>query len=256
MRTIPAALAAFLLLLAGCSDAPKAPPVAPAKTGKPMISAQEAGEESEDAEEGSAGAKKEGSASMMEGSAKAADGHSGGGETGEGGGVEEIDEAESVSPREVSSEDLAAHEFSDPKHSMALPKDWTAAATQANKIRIFTAAVPKYKDDGTDAELTISKAMGGWDANVKRYQGQFGGDASLKKNVELTTAGGVKVHYALFKGTYTAPSFSGGGTFKSYAMGVAMLTVEDGTYFIKLLGPRHTVEWQENGFIEGLKSFK
>jgi hypothetical protein len=251
MRTIPAALgAAFLILLAGCSEAPKAPPSAPAKTGKPMKAAQADGDGA--AEEGSAGAKKEGSASMMEGSAKAA-----GTTAAEGAGeAAEVDEATSIAPREVKTEDLAAHEFSEPKHSMALPKDWTAAATPANKIRIFTAAVPKYKDDEKDAELTVSKAMGGWDANVKRYQGQFGGDASLKKNEELTTAGGVKVHYALFKGTYTAPSFSGGGTFTEYAMGVAMLSVEDGTYFIKLLGPRHTVEWQENGFIEALKSFK
>lgn len=251
MRTIPAALAAAsLILLAGCSDAPKAPPLTPPKPDKPMKAAQT--EDAGAAEEGSGKGKKEGSAAMMEGSAKTA-----GTTTAEGTGkAVEVDESTSVAPREVKPEDLAANEFGEPKHSMALPKDWTAAATQANNIRIFTAAVPKYKDDDKDAELTISKAMGGWDANVKRYEGQFGGEGSVKKNVEIATAGGVKVHYALFKGTYAAPSFSGGGTFENYAMGVAMLTVEDGTYFIKLLGPRHTVEWQENGFIEALKSFK
>lgn len=251
MRTIPAALAAAsLFLLAGCSEAPIGPPLAPKPPAKPMKAAQTEGDGA--AEEGSGKAKKEGSAAAMEGSAKAA-----GTTTAEGTGkAVEVDESTSVAPREVKAEELTPNEFSEPKHSMALPKDWTAAATQANKIRIFTAAVPKYKDDDTDAELTISKAMGGWDANVKRYEGQFGGEGSLKKNEELTTAGGVKVNYALFKGTYTAPSFSGGGTFTNYAMGVAMLTVEDGTYFIKLLGPRHTVEWQENGFIEALKSFK
>lgn len=243
MRTIPAALAAFLILLAGCAGAPKTAPAKPTKAAQ----AEDEGD-AEEAAESTAKPEKEGSGSKMEGSSKAA---------GEKKPVAPV--GPPVAAREVKPEELAAAEFGEPKHAMSLPKDWTAATSPANMIRIFTAAVPKYEDDEKGAELTVSKAMGGWEANVKRYQEFFGGAESVKKNEELATAGGVKVHYALFKGTYEAPSFpgmGGGGTFNDYAMGVAMLTVDDGTYFIKILGPRHTVEWQENGFLEALKSFK
>lgn len=142
-------------------------------------------------------------------------------------------------------------------HALRLPAGWKQEAP-ANPMRLFQASVPKHQDDTEGAELTVSKAMGGVEANLKRWAGQFGGDEALKGKRTVKTGAGSEATVADFEGTYTAMAM---GPQKAepksdYKMLGAIVGAEDGTYFLKLTGPRHTVDLHKAAFDRLVESFK
>jgi len=90
---------------------------------------------------------------------------------------------------------------------------------------------------GGDAEMTVSSARGGVDANVKRWAGQFGADATPK--TETRKVNGLDVTVVEIKGSYAG---MGGGEAKGGSMLLgAVVDLGDTQEFFKLIGPEKTV---------------
>ena len=120
--------------------------------------------------------------------------------------------------------------------------------------------VPKAKDDKEDAELVISKGLGGSaDANVARWKAAFKPPAGKSiddvSKVEEIKIGGRKAEYLDVSGTYTAP-FSKAGPQADYRLLAVYFDGKDNPYTFKLVGPAATVEAAKKGFDEWLKAFK
>lgn len=122
---------------------------------------------------------------------------------------------------------------------------WTAPAAwqtapNPSAMRKATYKIPKAAGDTEDAELSVMSAMGGADANIKRWAGQFG-DAQPK--TETRTVNGLKVTVTEIHGTYASGGMMGGPATpkpKSMLLG-AIVEAGQQEYFFKLTGPEATV---------------
>ncbi len=109
-----------------------------------------------------------------------------------------------------------------------------------NPMRKATYKIPRAAGDTEDAELTVSAAAGGVEANVKRWAGQFG---SAEPKTEKKKVNGLDVTVVEIKGT-----FSGGGMMgapsapkeKQMLLG-AVVDAGDRQHFFKMTGPEKTV---------------
>lgn len=143
-------------------------------------------------------------------------------------------------------------------HSLKIPKSWKSQ-TPANKIRLFQAAVPRHTDDTEDAEFIVSKASGGVETNLARWAEKlFGGAETLKRRRALKTAGGREAAVAEYEGTYTAMQASPeqAAPKQDYKMLGAIVVAEDAEYFIRLTGPRLSVEQAAPAFEPLVLSFQ
>ena len=143
-------------------------------------------------------------------------------------------------------------------HSMpsapSAPDDiaWTAppafvSVPNPNPMRKATYRVEHVAGDLEDGELTISAAMGGAEANIQRWAGQFG-NAEAKS--EPRTVNGLKVVVTELKGTYASGGMMGGPTTpkpKSMLLG-AVIDAGQRQYFFKLTGPEKTVTAAKKDF--------
>ena len=130
---------------------------------------------------------------------------------------------------------------------------WQAPATwvsvpNANAMRKATYKVPRTGGDTEDAELTISAAMGGAEANIKRWAGQFG---NAEPKTEPRNVGGLKVTLVEIKGTFA----SGGGMMGGpttpkdrYMLLGAVVETGERQHFFKLTGPEKTVTAAKKDF--------
>ncbi len=139
------------------------------------------------------------------------------------------------------------------------PADWKKE-DPSNQFRWMQFRIPGAKGDKDDAELAISKGLGGGaDANIARWKSAFkppaGKTADEASKVEEIKIGGMKAGYLDVSGTYTAP-FSKAGPQPDYRMLAVYFDGKDNAYTIKLVGPAATVEAAKKGFDEWLKSFK
>ncbi len=146
------------------------------------------------------------------------------------------------------------------KLSMYLPSGWKQEEP-ANRMRIFQATLPKHENDSTNSTLTVYQMQGGdLESNRKRWSGQFGGEESFKGKKTFKTGSGAEVTYLEYAGTYTPPSFmKAGGPQEDQVMLIAIVPGSQDTdknTFIKVLGPRHTVEANKAQFLAMVKSFK
>jgi hypothetical protein len=140
------------------------------------------------------------------------------------------------------------------------PADWKKEEP-SNNFRWMQFRLPKAKDDKEDAELVISKGLGGTaEANVERWKGSFKppagktiGDVS---KVEEITIGGRKATYLDVSGTYNVPFAPKPDARPDYRMLAVHYEGKDNPYTFKLVGPAATVEAAKKGFDEWLKAFK
>ena len=139
------------------------------------------------------------------------------------------------------------------------PADWKKEEP-SNQFRWMQFRIPKAKDDKEDAELAISKGLGGGsDANIARWKGSFkppaGKTPDDASKVEEIMIGGMKAQYLDISGTYTAP-FSKAAPQPDYRMLAVYFDGKDNAYTFKLVGPAATVEAAKKGYDEWLKAFK
>lgn len=134
------------------------------------------------------------------------------------------------------------------------PKAWQSVPN-ANTMRKATYKVPKAAGDAEDAELTVSAAGGGVDANIKRWAGQFG-NAEPKK--EERTVNGLKVTLVEIKGTFASGGMMGAPATpkdKQMLLG-AVVDGGDRQHFFKMTGPEKTVTAAKKDFDAFVSSFR
>ena len=134
------------------------------------------------------------------------------------------------------------------------PKAWTSAPNP-NPMRKATFKIPKAAGDDEDAELTVSSASGGVDANVKRWAGQFG---SATPKVEARKVNGLDVSVVEIKGTYASGGMMGAPATpkeKQMLLG-AIVDTGDGQTFFKMVGSEKTVTAARKDFDAFVASFR
>ena len=151
----------------------------------------------------------------------------------------------------------------DGKITLTAPEGWTKKQP-ASRIIEAELAVPPAKGDETPGRLTAMGAGGSVEDNISRWAGQFAGpgDAAVKPKLDKLTVSGSDVQIVDLSGTYKdAPGgpFAGGKTVmrENYRMlGAIIQTKDAGNYFLKLYGPKATIDQAEKGFQEMVKSLK
>ena len=139
------------------------------------------------------------------------------------------------------------------------PADWKKEEP-SNNLRWMQFRIPKVKDDKDDADLAISKGLGGGvEANIARWKASFKPQAGKTiddaAKVEEIKIAGQKASYLDVSGTFTNP-FSKAGPQADYRMLAVYFDGKDNLYTFKLVGPAATVEAAKKGFDDWLKAFK
>lgn len=126
--------------------------------------------------------------------------------------------------------------------------------------------IPKVEGDEADGRLTIMGAGGSIEANIVRWQGQFtqpdGSDTAGKTKLKTMEIDGQKVNFVDITGTFmdaVGGPFSGKPKVerKNYRMLAAIIQTEaNGNYFVKLYGPKPTIDKNEKHFKKMLESLK
>ena len=143
------------------------------------------------------------------------------------------------------------------------PANWTSKPP-ANRIVEVEFAIPPAKGDETAGRLTAMGASGTVEQNVDRWIGQFvgPGGSAVKPQRDKTTVSGCTVEIVDLAGTYKDTP---GGPFAgakpvmrdNYRMlGAIIQTKDQGNYFLKLYGPKATIDENEKGFQDMVKSLK
>ncbi len=136
------------------------------------------------------------------------------------------------------------------------PAAWTSAPNPS-PMRKATFKIAKSGGDADDAELAISSAAGGVEANIKRWEGQFGPEAKAK--TEARTVHGLKVTVVEIKG-----KVAGGGMMGMPATAAkdnqmllgAVVDAGDRQHFFKMVGGEKTVTAAKKDFDKFVSSFR
>lgn len=138
--------------------------------------------------------------------------------------------------------------------------EWTAPSAwqsvpNPSTMRKATYKIPKAAGDAEDAELTVSVAAGGVDANVQRWAEQFGDDAP---KTERRSPNGLDVTVVEIKGTYAAAPMMGGPATPQSGYMLLGAVVEGGErqHFFKMTGPEKTVAAARSDFDAFVASFR
>lgn len=129
-------------------------------------------------------------------------------------------------------------------YSFLSPEKWVSS-TPTSKMRKAQFNVPG--DDGKDAEVAFfhfgGGGAGGVKANVDRWMKQF--EEAKGRTVKSTVIGEIPVTYAQAHGTFLSGRSFGPKTPKAnYALLAAIIEGKNGSIFIKMTGPKETVEGQ------------
>ncbi|HEY2414695.1 MAG TPA: hypothetical protein VGI40_20790 [Pirellulaceae bacterium] len=149
------------------------------------------------------------------------------------------------------------------KLELTAPAKWTKKEP-ASRIIEVEFAVPPSKGDETPGRLTAMGAGGSVESNIDRWVGQFAGEggAAAKAKRDKATINGAEIEIVDLSGTYKdSPGgpFAGGKTINrdNYRMlGAIIQTKDRGNYFLKLYGPKSTIDENEKGFQDMVKSLK
>ena len=137
-----------------------------------------------------------------------------------------------------------------------VPKAWESVPN-ANTMRKATFKIPKAAGDAEDAELTVSAAAGGVDANIKRWSGQFG---NAEAKTEKRKPNGLDVTVVEIKGTFASGGMGMmGGPTTPKEKWMLLGAVEDGgdrQHFFKMTGPEKTVTAAKKDFDAFVASFR
>jgi hypothetical protein len=124
-------------------------------------------------------------------------------------------------------------------------------------MRKATYKIPKVEDDAEDAELSVSQAGGGVDANIKRWSSQFDGSPEMK--VSHRDVGSLSVTVVEGHGTFNGGGMPGGPAAapkRGWALLAAIVESAEPPYFFKLTGPDKTVKAARADFDAFVASFK
>src|SRR5262245_42956008 len=145
------------------------------------------------------------------------------------------------------------------------PADWKREKP-ANRLRSHQFRLPRAKDDMADAELAIlPNVLGSYEENIKRWKERFEPPAGQKlddvSRVETFKVGKAKVTALDVHGTYDGKDrpFAPKSSAKpqpGYRMLAVIFETDEGSHFIRLIGPARTVELHKKGFDEWLRAFK
>jgi hypothetical protein len=129
-------------------------------------------------------------------------------------------------------------------YSFSSPSNWISSVP-TSKMRKAQFKVPGEK--GKDAEVAFfyfgGGGAGGVKANVDRWMSQFEDAKGIE--VKNTTIGDTLVTYAQAHGTFLSGRAFGPKTPKpNYALLAAIISGKNGAIFIKMTGPKETVEAQ------------
>jgi hypothetical protein len=149
------------------------------------------------------------------------------------------------------------------KLALTAPAGWTKKEP-ASRIVEAEFAVPPAKGDEMPGRLTAMGAGGSVESNIDRWIGQFvgPGGAAPKPQRDKTTVSGAEIEIVDLSGTYKdSPGgpFAGGKTIMrdNYRMlGAIIQTKDKGNYFLKLYGPKKTIDENSKGFQDMVKSLK
>jgi hypothetical protein len=147
--------------------------------------------------------------------------------------------------------------------TLTAPAGWTKKEP-TSRIVEAEFATPPAGGDMAPGRLTAMGAGGSVEDNVNRWVGQFvgPGGAAAKPQRDKTSVGGAQIEVVDLAGTYKdSPGgpFAGGKTIMrdNYRMlGAIIQTKDQGNYFLKLYGPKATIDAAEKGFQEMVKSVK
>ena len=139
---------------------------------------------------------------------------------------------------------LSAEKVDIAGYSFTSPSTWVSSKP-TSKMRKAQFKVPG--SGGKDAEVAFfhfgGGGSGGVKANIDRWMGQF--EAPKGKIVKNTVIGDIPVSYAQAHGTFLSGSAFGPKTPKpNYALLAAIISGKNGSIFIKMTGPKETVEGQ------------
>ena len=131
----------------------------------------------------------------------------------------------------------------DGKMTFTAPGSWEKVTPKSNMLDAEF-KVPRKGTDPADGRMTLMSAGGSVQANIDRWKGQFSGEKTAK--IDETTVAGQKVHMVNIVGTFMESS---GGPFgpktkrENYRMLAAIVEYgKAGKYFIKLTGPKETLD--------------
>lgn len=150
--------------------------------------------------------------------------------------------AEAKAPGEPGKTDGAKPASGAPKEVVwDTPSGWIRAENPS-PMRKATYKITKADGDSEDAELSVSQAGGGVDANVERWSKQFEKGASDTTRREERKVGDLSVTVVELTGTFASGMPGQDTSAKTdWAMLGAIIETQPQTTFFKLTGPKKTV---------------
>jgi hypothetical protein len=137
---------------------------------------------------------------------------------------------------------------------------------KAVRPQVYHFRLPKQKNDATDAEVSVVANLTGTpDDNIRRWKAQFvpppGMPPAEAARVTSFSTGPAQITYLDVQGTYlhkdrpAAPKV-GDDVKPGQRMLAVVFQTPEGTYLIRMFGPKATVAVYQKGFEEFIKSFK
>ncbi len=146
-------------------------------------------------------------------------------------------------------------QIADGKLTLTIPKEWRKKEGAGSQFIDHEFSFPADAKEGDPTvRITISRAGGGVDANIKRWKGQF--TKTDKSSVEKFEAAGKKVVIADLQGEFADKVGNGPPIMrktvirKDYRM---LGAIVDDSNFIKLVGPKDLVAKLAEGTKKALK---
>jgi gluconolactonase len=148
------------------------------------------------------------------------------------------------------------------KLMLTAPANWVEKKPAINFIEAEY-SIPPAQGDENPGRLTAMGAGGSVEDNIKRWADQFAGEGgAARPKLDKVSTGGAEIQLVDLAGTYKdSPGgpFAGGKTImrNNYRMlGAIIQTKDKGNYFLKLYGPKATIDANEKPFHDMVKSLK
>ncbi|GEM_PF-5236935 len=144
--------------------------------------------------------------------------------------------------------------------SVLWPKEWVLQGVKPG-MRAVQGEVPRTPNDPSDAQIVIYNPMGGdVEANIRRWEGQFGGPGSVENRHGVTTGLGEATRADFLGEPKVAPSMQAAGMPAGpkgpQAMLTAIIETDKGVIVFKLIGAPATVKANLERFETFVKSAK
>jgi hypothetical protein len=144
--------------------------------------------------------------------------------------------------------------------TMDVPPAWEKQEP-TSRMRQLQMSIPKNGADTEDAELVgfLMPGGGGIEQNLQRWVMQMGGEGSLKGRKKIKTAGGVEAEIAELEGAYAAMSPLDGSAMPAkadYKMLGAFVPTLSGEIYLKLTGPKNTIDANKAAFEKMIETLK